>query len=219
MPHSDDEWIGCGFLLINNHMNSKVINMNMPGGDSKEIHEKRLMEAQEIARNIGYDFITVNDREEELYQIIVKEKPSCIFVPSCIDWHEEHFKVMEILKKAAVRANYSGYVGMYQVSIPIPETLINSGTRISNSDLRRKWRILPQYYRTQKFIPTFRFAMNEYINGKISGSYALESYGIFKFDEWINVLDKYIPSLEDRRFLKENINNIRKLRRWLKTKG
>ena len=168
MPHSDDEWIGCSQLLQNNANEIVVVNMNMAGGDSEQLHILRRREAGAVAYRLGYRFITLQDSPiEALINILQKEKPFVVFLPCYLDWHEEHIEVMKIFRSVANDCGYDGLVGMYQVSLPIPDKMINCGYTMRKRVLKQKWNNLKIYYPSQKFLSTRRFLLNEYINGAL----------------------------------------------------
>ena len=215
MPHSDDEWIGCSQILLHNPEDSLVVNMNMDGGDNQELHQIRRKEAEAVSKKFGYRFITVQDKLSKLKEIISSEKPKCVFIPCYLDWHEEHIEVMRLFQEAAIQCNYSGLVGMYQVSLPIPAGMINCGMSMTKRQLKEKWTILKQMYRTQSFLPLKRFMLNEYINGSITNEYAVEAYSVCNFGEWTCYFPNLLLDKEEREKYKENLQDIMIIRTML----
>lgn len=210
MPHSDDEWIGCSQLLMNHSENVIVINMDMPGGDNNSLHIARRKESENLAEKYNYKFVTIDgeSKEKGLLDLIKDNNPSCIFLPSLYDWHDEHFEVMSIFDNAAELADYSGSTGMYQVSIPIPEVLINAKSSLSRNQQKRKWESFIQYYPSQRFLPVNRFKANERINGAICSQYAIEAYVITSYKTWSARFRSKILSVEDKQKLRKNVNSI-----------
>lgn len=210
MPHSDDEWIGCSQILVNNHENAIVIDMNMNGGDDEQLHLRRRNEAEIVAKEHDYKLYTLNDfnRFSDLSELLEKLKPSCVFLPSFIDWHTEHIEVMRLFFEAAITIGYAGRVGQYQVSVPIPEFMINAGGVMTKEQLKRKWDCFFKYYQTQIMIPAKRFLINERLNGAIYEKYAIEAYSITTFEYWKKLYSVLILKDEERRMLKENINRL-----------
>lgn len=215
MPHSDDEWIGCSQILLHNPEDSLVVNMNMGGGDDQYLHQIRRKEAEAVSKKFGYRFITVQNKLSELKEIISSEKPKCVFIPCYLDWHEEHIEVMRLFQEAAIQCNYSGLVGMYQVSLPIPAGMINCGMSMTKKQLKGKWTILKQMYRTQSFLPVKRFMLNEYINGGITGAYAVETYTILEFQDWVTNWKTHLLTEEERKRCVDNLQNIQYIRTML----
>lgn len=213
-PHSDDEWIGCCRLLLSYPDNITVINMDMHGGDSEELHTLRFKEMQCVAKEIGYELITTGqDKEDFLCQFLIDNAIDLVMLPCYYDWHDEHFEVMEILSHAVEKSGYDGLIGMYQVSLPIPFQKINYGLPMKKKELRYKWICLKKFYGSQSFLPVRRFMINEHINGKLSGSYALEAYSVQDFNTWKN---GYLSlEAEDKIKLSDNIQNIAFCRNYL----
>jgi LmbE family N-acetylglucosaminyl deacetylase len=210
MPHSDDEWIGCSQLLMNHSANVIVINMDMPGGDNNSLHVARREEAESIANKYSYKIVSIEgvNKENKLSRLIKEYDPSCVFLPSFCDWHDEHFEVMNLFSDAADESDYRGEVGLYQVSIPIPQQLINAGFVMTKKQLKNKWSQFRKYYLTQNNIPCFRFAVNEIINGGICSQYAVEAYAIQNYPEWKANYQKFCLTDTEKKSLRENVNRI-----------
>lgn len=219
MPHSDDEWIGCSQILLHNPEDSLVANMNMDGGDNHELHQIRRKEAEAVSKKFGYRFITVQDKLSELKEIISSEKPKCVFIPCYLDWHEEHIEVMRLFQEAAIQCNYSGLVGMYQVSLPIPGSMINCGMSMTKKQLQEKWTILKKMYRSQSFLPFKRFMLNEYINGGITGAYAVEAYVICEFQDWNSEWKQSLLTEEEKKRCIDNLQGIKYIRTILQSRA
>ena len=67
-----------------------------------------------------------------------------------------------------------------------------------------------------RLLPIKRFMLNEHINGKLSGSYALEAYSVQDFSAWENQL--FPLDAEDKRVLSNNIQNIAFCRNYIQNK-
>lgn len=184
MPHSDDEWIGCSQILKKAAHNVFVINMDMLGGDNRDVHLERRKEAENSADRFGYEFLNMDNGDNSLEMCLIKIQPDCVFLPCYLDWHDEHFKVMEIFMNVAEKIGYSGRVAMYQVSLPISISLINYGIPMDKKEWKNKWRFLKANYKTQRFLPITRFSLNEYINGGLFDCFSAEVYSVSTFSEW-----------------------------------
>lgn len=218
MPHSDDEWIGCSQLLLRQSEQILVVNMDMTGGDSEQLHKTRRNEAESVAQKYGYRFITVQSRLKDLVQILADEQPKCVFLPCYLDWHEEHISVMKLFQTAAIQAGYVGLVGMYQVSLPIPERMINSGITMTKKKLQEKWKSLGMLYQTQAFLPTKRFMLNEHINGGITETYAVEAYAICEFQYWNREWKQSRLTEEEKKNCIDNLQRIGYIRTILQSR-
>ena len=218
-PHSDDEWIGCSQLLLKHTNDVTVINMDMQGGDNNELHELRFNEMQHVAKTLGYKLVTSSKNRKDFLCQFLKENPTdIVMLPCYYDWHDEHFAVMEYFAHAAVKSLYSGLVGMYQVSLPIPASMINYASIMGKNELRKKWTNFKKYYSSQSFLPTKRFMINEYINGEIASACAIESYSVNQVDVWLADYSKRMLSENEISMLKNNVNRIAFIRSKLQQK-
>ena len=212
-PHSDDEWVGCSQLLQNKKNEITVLNMDMEGGDSEELHKTRFEEMQNLSEKYGYSLIKISeDKVEFLSGYLESNVVDVIMVPCYFDWHPEHIEVMHILNQAAAKAGYQNRIAMYQVSLPIPYMLITHGNGLNRGMANEKWKDLKNYYPTQKHLPTKRFLLNERINGGMTKTYALESYSVIDYQKWAEDLNKYELNVVQRDFLYKNIQNIKLVR-------
>ena len=216
IPHADDEWIGCSSILLDEEK-PLLINMDKQGGDSVELHKKRRYELESIAIACSCQMLTVSEHLT-LKEIINQFLPDYIFVPSFLDWHEEHFEVMEELQTTISEIDNMGNlkIAMYQVSIPIPEHIVTHVVPLSRKRWKRKWHRFRKHYKTQKHIPHKRFACHELINGKMIDSYAAEVFAIFDAFEWAKALDIMRANNNDKEYFKKHINQIASIRRYLK---
>lgn len=218
-PHSDDEWIGCSRLLLKNPNNVTVINMDMQGGDSEELHALRFEEMRSVAQKIGYELITAGKSKEEfLCRFLTENSVDVVMLPGYYDWHDEHFAVMDAFSCAAKKIGYDGLVGMYQVSLPMPECLINYASVMRKKELKRKWSDLKKYYPSQDFLPIKRFMINEHINGGIIVAYAIESYSIMHVKKWQDKYNYNKLTNEEKILLRSNLNRISFVREKLQQK-
>ena len=215
-PHSDDEWIGCS-KIIKENKNVIICNMNMDGGDTEEIHAIRYQEMKSLADKYNRPFFTVNanDREKDLLQIIQDYQPEIIFLPFFMDWHEDHIRVMNMLK--SVSATVTDFqIGMYPVSLPMLPNFITHYKPLNKSVLKAKWGVFLNTYKTQTFLPWRRFLANERINGACVNQYAAEVYSIIPVEQWIKLLDNHLLTDKQKKCLKGNLNKISKVRKLMK---
>ena len=170
-PHSDDEWVGCSQLLINKKNDVTVMNMSMNGGDSASVHLERFKEMKKVSEKYKYTLETIEkDKYYSLKEYIKTSDVGIIMVPCYFDWHEEHIEVMHILDKIATEIGYDGHIAMYQVSIPIPYQMITNGSLMGKKVAKNKWKLLKDYYPSQRYLKTRRFFINEKINGAVASA-------------------------------------------------
>lgn len=216
IPHADDEWIGCS-RIIQQRSPVYLVDMDMPGGDSKEMHCVRKEELKQLARKFNTQLYILDDasKKKRLYDIIINLKPDYILLPFFYDWHPEHLKVIDILDDVLRNINIKVSILMYQVSMPISCCFINHALPLSRKEQRTKWRVFQKIYKTQSHIPTYRFSMNELIYGKLINSYAAEVFVKMSAEEWLESKKNFVLSQEDKDYLLSNINKIRGVRKIL----
>lgn len=213
IPHADDEWIGNSSLITDKQYNVILCNTNMPGGDINKIHIERQKEIQCIANKYGRKLINLNEnREQELFDYLRHEKPQYILVPCLYDWHEEHFRVMDLLLGLEENILKNVVIGMYQVTVPMPVQLVTNIMPILKKDWESKWKIFRKTYKTQRFFPWYRVSCNERINGKHFDAYAAEVYSLMDALDWIQLYIRNHLSTKHIEQIRQNINSIVKLR-------
>lgn len=214
IPHSDDEWIG-NSMLIRNEKELELVNLDMPGDDSMDLHLARRLEMSAIASLYNHRIYDLKkDKVSSLVSILNRNPISQVFVPFFFDWHEEHIEVMCILKDALESANdiLDIQIAMYPVSCPLPLELMNYGENMSREDWVKKWTLFKKYYPSQITIPYKRFAINDKISGSSVGCFAIEPYCVVTAREWLDMYTNYLLSESEKSKLKQNLNNIKKTR-------
>lgn len=207
-PHSDDEWIGCS-QIIQNCPKAVICNMDMGGGDSADIHKQRREEMASLAERFGKRFTTLGkDKVSDLREIIQKEQPSYVLVPHYMDWHPEHFMVMNYLKQVVQDDTFQSIVLTYQVSVPIVARENIVCFPLTKQQLLYKWQVFADIYKTQEFMPVERFMANERINGAIASKYAAEIYVMHDADGWVQSMERFESKCNDRNLIKNNFNDI-----------
>lgn len=211
-PHSDDEWIGCS-RIIKTCKHVIILNMDMQGGDTKELHHTRFLEMNTLVSKYGRRLLTIgHEKEKSLAEIIADVKPDCVCLPFFFDWHPEHIQVMRYLNQALSNSSYQGKILMYQVSLPIDSVFVNVSTPMSNEELRDKWNTFKETYKTQTMIAYKRFMANERINGAISGAYAAEVYVTSDICSWLGEFEKLMLTSSEIDKVKCCLSNITKVR-------
>lgn len=220
MPHSDDEWIGCSSVLTN-HKNILVLNMDMNGGDTEQMHELRSKEALKAAKKYGYHLHNVGtDKIEELGKVLKEYVPEYVLLPCYLDWHEEHIEVMNLFLESVKQSelNVEPKIAMYQVSLPLPYHMINCCYPMSRKQWKRKWREFCRIYKSQTFLPVRRFAYNEYINGAVCNAYACEAFILKPFEMWEEEFQDNKLTEKEKCFCREHVQEIGTIRRWINKK-
>ena len=213
IPHADDEWIGCS-RIIRKMKKVILVDMDMDGGDSPSIHSKRKEELQQISKKFNHQLLILKkNKSDELFQLVRTENPDYILVPFFYYWFQEHIMVMDLLEQSFKNEILESNILMYQVSVPIGTRWINRVMPMSKHDLKEKWNVFKEVYKTQLHLPCFRFAMHEHVNGFLSKSFAAEIFVQMTFKEWrnqkANVIEK---ALKDKEKILANLNNVKNIR-------
>lgn len=207
-PHSDDEWIGCS-QIISRFKNVVILNMDMPGGDSPEMHKDRYLEMHTLANKYNKELLTIGaDKTQSLKDYICTIRPDFICLPHFFDWHPEHIKVMEYLRQALKVCEYNGEIMMYQVSLPLHPDFVNCIAPLDIKAFKQKWETFKKGYKTQTFISYPRFMANERINGALADSYAAEVYSIETSCNWLENFDTMLLSDAEIEDVKANLSDI-----------
>ncbi len=216
VPHSDDEWVGCS-RLVKEGQDIVLCNMDMNGGDTPSMHEKRFEEMVSLAKDYNRRIISIKEnKSKELKNIIDEVKPDYVFLPHYIDWHPEHIEVMKTLYDSAKEGANDFHVMMYQVSCPII-TGITHALPMTKEQWNEKWDYFKSHYRTQTTIPYQRFSMNEVINGRHIGANAAEVFCEVVIEDWLKLIENKIPTEEQISGLKGNLGSITMMRQYIKT--
>lgn len=218
IPHADDEWIGCS-QIIKNHSNCEGFFLNWTGSNQSQ-NNRQIRESEIHKLCYNYDFKCFfcnsdDDRLAELLKVIESKQFKHFFVPSFIDWHDEHIKACKILREALVLCKQADEctIVSYQVSVPFPISLMNRCHIMNKNSQREKWDTFVGYYPSQK-LPTKRFIEQERVSGRLIGEYSVECYSELSFSEWSTYLDKLCNKEIERKELKNLINNIYKIRKY-----
>lgn len=209
IPHSDDEWIGNSSLISNKFYDVVLCNTDMQGGDSLRIHNLRLQEMQNMASRFQRKLLTLKSNKiGNLADVLKEEKPEYVLVPSIFDWHPEHFGVMDLLSNVEGLCDTSSFlVVMYQVTVPMPSSLITHAHSFTKEEWKRKWEIFRETYKTQTNFPWFRVSCLERINGQ-SQNYANEVFRCSTFARWKEEYLEIAPNAEKRIKIKESLSSI-----------
>lgn len=211
IPHSDDEWIG-NSMIIRKAKNVLLVNLDMQGGDTPELHAVRYNEMSNLAEQYHRTLITIKDEKSRKLADILNQHPQAIItVPAYIDWHPEHIEVMNILAEAVRTGNIpqDRLIAMQPVSVPMPQAMVTNVLPMDKVEWKEKWSVFRQTYTTQLLIPHKRFALHETISGSYSDSHAAEVYSLLKCSDWLECLPAFKLSLDEISTLKSNLNNIR----------
>ncbi|MBN2835132.1 MAG: hypothetical protein JXR48_09220 [Candidatus Delongbacteria bacterium] len=220
VPHADDEWIGCSQVLRKYGKNVYLCYLNIEKSDVI-IDKARRKELITISEKHKNNFVDISGEPiQALYSLIKKLNPDYIFLPYFIDWHQDHLKVIDIFYDVSVLLESEGtqlynhiFISMCQISVPIPPQVMNYGLSMSLIEWTRKWLMFLKIYKSQRTIPFFRFALQEFINGKKFNSLFSEVFTVLPLKVWQNEKKLHILTSTEISSLLENLQDIRKIRK------
>lgn len=126
-PHPDDTVFGCaGMIYQSVNQGSIVTEVTVTNG----FDAARVKESQEAGKIIGITnqiFWDIKDNEllcskeniDKLKEIIKKEKPDVIFLPSFFDPNNDHFELTKILARTLENTEFLGEIWQYEVWQPV----------------------------------------------------------------------------------------------------
>ena len=141
--------------------------------------------------HIGVKYIISSSKncKEDLSKVILRIKPSTIFLPSYIDWHPEHRLVNNILANCLNINHINPLIGWYHVSLPIPTAYINYAIPMNSQEHNEKWEYLKKFYPSQQKMDTDRFKFFETLFVDQDKN-ILEVFMMLKPQYWYSVISK-----------------------------
>lgn len=220
IPHADDEWIGCSQLITNQEREVILCYADMPGGDTTEIHQKRYYELLSVANRYHRKLVTLGtdnaQRIGSLITLIKTEEPVYLGLPFYYDWHNEHIEVMKILYGVLGQLNAEKHIQykilMYQVSVPIPVSLMTDCCAMTKNEFQKKWTVFKNIYKSQLKIPWKRFGWNEYINGACCKSYAAEVFVTEDAFRWMQNMQTNLLEKDEVEKIYNNLQDLKAIR-------
>ena len=217
-PHADDELLS-SYTLLKRCPKITVYYCGFTGSNRDEKNRKeRQREIYNVCKALNIQIIEGGGACDNLADIV--KDYDAIVLPSIVDWHEEHRKVSYLLYDMLRYAYVKPKIYSYSVTVPNENQEVIIASSISKKEQNDKYSLFYKTYHSQKFMPIFRFRINERINGVYTNTFAAEFFSHHPIDEWLSKTS-HIMQLEangDKRLLclckgVANINNMKKVRK------
>lgn len=210
VPHADDELLS-GYCLLNNYSSSiTVYYCGMTGGND-DVHnkEKRDNEIRLFCKENNLRCLFPVDWKQELARVIKESGIKSIFLPSFVDWHNEHRSITQVILNQYETWDVDCYYYFYSVTVPIvcPNCLY---VPMSDKEQKNKYEAFKKYYKSQSNLPIKRFIIQERINARSNNCYASELFLKVGITDMKNVIRIDNEQLNELKFVINNIPMIRK---------
>ncbi len=171
VPHPDDELIACHSIIQKYKERVLVFYSGLLGGNlSDENGKTRTGEFVRYCDRVGVNYcINTGDLHTELEKLISENDFRYVFVPSVVDWHEEHRLLFRYVVHIVQEKKIKTEILCYQVTVPIPEEYITHFSLMTKAESLKKWKCFKEIYISQRNMPLqrFRAAESAYLkNGK-----------------------------------------------------
>lgn len=210
-PHADDELIGCHQLILNHRHLVTIFYCGYLGSNQSEtnrtIREKEII-AYSRYQNCNLIISAPNTIQADLRKAIEQLKPEYVFLPSYVDWHDEHRLINNLL--VSIRPSHHIKVGWYHVSLPIPGVFVTAFSTMSKTEYLKKWKAMIICYPSQLHMNLSRCKYIEKLGTK--GNEYRETYIIMSFDRYCIMVEKLAlrPS-EQFQSLKATLGDIERM--------
>ena len=220
-PHSDDEVIGCGGLLMNVHYDLLYITDSGASKDKNpNIIKTRKEESLELfkkTKGVNIYFLSGEngDLEKDKKELILKLRNisadyDSVFLVSFWDNHIEHY----LSAKFFSEVDFSGDIYLYEVSNNLPLEETTHFYPMDKKEFQNKKDLL-NIFKSQISMDFDLFLMLNREKGRRQDLYAAEYFKKLKMDELRRLLDQY-PYKKVRKFLNYRLGNHRSFYKTLK---
>ena len=184
VPHADDELLS-SYTLLRRCSDITIYYCGFLGTNQNEENRNiRLKEIMKLCNELSVPVIEGHGTCENLKEIIVGY--DTIVIPSIIDWHYEHRKVSYLLYDILKDEKYKPEIYSYSVTVPNESESSVLANCLTKKEHEEKYSLFYAFYKSQKFMPIYRFRMNERINGHHVGVYAAEVFSKFQTAKWLS---------------------------------
>lgn len=183
-PHADDELLS-SYTLIKRCPNITVYYCGFTGSNHSDDNRKiRYDEIKSVCSECDIPIIYGGGDCNNLDQVI--RTYDTLVIPSVVDWHFEHRKVSYLLYDVLQRTKQIFNIYTYSVTVPNESDGDVIAMTMTKSEQNDKYSLFYRFYRSQKFMPIFRFRINERINGYHTNAYSAEVFSKCSYSKWID---------------------------------
>lgn len=206
-PHADDELIGCYSIISRYTDNVHVCCCSLTGSNSS-VNNKNTREHEftEFCKALKVNYSILQGRlDKSMEELLLSYKPTVVFLPSFIDWHDEHRLVDKILEDILKKILSPPQVIWYQVSVPISIKAINSYMLLGREKQKLKWKLFGTFYQSQNHLNTRRFS---FLEKHTIRSEIAEVFCITTKEQRNSLIEREYLIEEKKDALKKEINNL-----------
>lgn len=219
-PHADDELLS-SYSLLTKAKNIVVYYCGFTGSNHEESNRIiRKNEIEAVCKNLNIPIFDGCGACYNLKEVLTAENFKSIVIPSIVDWHPEHRKVSYILYNIMKEINITPKIYSYSVTVPNESKRKISCVPLTKVEFKKKYELFKRIYKSQLFMPLYRFKINERINGYNINMYAAEVFCYYELNEWKEntLVFMSAESVNDKRLIEmsislgESLGNLEELR-------
>lgn len=224
VPHADDELLS-SYTLLKNASNLAVYYCGFVGTNpNKSNLIRRKKEIEDLCKKLSVPIIHGNGDCMNFETTIINGNYDILVIPLIVDWHFEHRKISYMLSDILVNSKIFPQLYCYSVTVPNESDDIINVIELTQEEQKQKYALFKDIYISQKFMPLYRFKINERIYGLQAGVYAAETFQPYTLNQWLEQIN--IVRKAERRgdgkivqilsMLKINLSNMKTIRKLSK---
>lgn len=185
VPHADDELLS-SYTLLRYASNVMVYYCGFTGiAPSESNRVRRRKEIENLCDKLSVPIIHGNGDCTNFESTIINGEYDILVIPLIVDWHPEHRKISYMLSDVLVHNNISPKIYCYSVTVPNESEGIINVIELTQEEQSRKYALFQEVYISQRFMPLYRFKINERIYGLQAGIYAAETFQPYSLNKWL----------------------------------
>lgn len=222
VPHADDELLS-SYTLLRHAPNLTVYYCGFVGTNpNKSNIVRRKKEIEDLCEKLSVPIIHGNGDCMNFDTTIINGKYDILVIPLIVDWHFEHRKISYMLSDVLANNKIFPQIYCYSVTVPNESDDIINVIELTQEEQKQKYALFKEVYISQKFMPLYRFKINERIYGLQAGIYAAEIFQPYTLNLWLEQID-IVKKAENKgeitqiiSSLKKNLSNMETIRKLSK---